>query len=184
MEQREKKDRIIKVRVTENLLSWLQEKAKELGMSVNCYINFLINVSAKKEKKSSEEKINKYERREVKSRVPFTISEAALLRGYALSNGWSLSQEIRYRVISSIAKKPKLSKEELKAIYAVRSSINVLGANINRLVRDNEYLSDNNVGICKELILLMKELKDKVVYLEKCSYSNFKLKGKGSTDGS
>lgn len=180
MEQREKKDRAIKIRITESLLSWLQEKAKELGMSVNCYVNFLINMLGKKEEKSYEEKINKYEKREIKSRVPFTVSEATLLREYALSNGWSLSKEIRYRVISSLSRKPKLNKEELETIRAVRASINVLGANINRLVRNSECISNENIEICKNLIELLKELKDKIGYLEKCSYSSFKLKeGKG-----
>ena len=82
-----------------------------------------------------------------------------------------------------MAQKPKLTQEELKAIHAVKSSINVLGTNINRLVREGQSLSDDNINICQELITLMAELKDKINYLEKCGSSSFKLKVKGRVDG-
>ena len=123
-----------------------------------------------------DEKAGVYEKKEIESRVYFTLGEADVLRAYASLNGWSLSKEIRYRTVSSFAKKPKLSGEELKSIYSVRSSINILGANFNRLVRDQASLSDDNIAVCQGLALLMKELRDKISYLEKCSTSRFKLK--------
>jgi hypothetical protein len=174
-EKEEKK--ALKVRVSESLLKALQRQARIEQMSVNSYINLMLTTSCKNQKVSFEEKVGQYEKKEVESRVYFTISEVNLLKEYALSNGWSLSKEIRYRVISSLAKKSKLSGEELKAIYSVRSSINVLGANLNRLIRNHEILSDNNIKVCQELTLLIKELQNRIHYLEKCSYSRFKLKG-------
>lgn len=182
--QKEKKTEAIKVRVTENLLRTLQKEAKVIGLSVNGYINFKLNSLLEKQGIAFNEKIGKREKKEVESRVYFTASEIGLLEKHAELNGWSVSKEIRYRIVSTLAKKPKLNKEELKAIYSVRSSINILGANINRLVRDDESLSDNNIEVCKGLIGLMKELKDKVNYLEKCSYSSFELEEKGGVDGS
>ena len=178
----EKKTKSLKVRVTESLLGALQKEAEFAKMSVNSYINLTLNASSKTSDILFDEKIGCYEKKEIESRVYFTLGEADVLRAYAILNGWSLSKEIRYRTVSSFAKKPKLNGEELKAIYAVRSSINVLGANLNRLVRDQVSLSNDNIGLCQDLALLMKELRDKINYLEKCSTSRFKLKD-GGTDG-
>lgn len=165
----------IRVRIEENLTNALKEEGRKHKMSVSSYMNFLLNSLVQKKEVSFEEKINKYERREIKSNVYFTKSEMELLRQHAISNDWSLPKEIRYRIVSSLAKKPKLNQEELKAIYSVRSSLNVLGANINRLIRNDQIIADHNIVICKELLELTKELTQKIGYLEKCCYSNFKL---------
>ena len=172
----EKKTKALKVRVTESLLSDLQKEASLAKMSVNSYINLTLIASYKNPEILFDEKAGHYEKKEIESRVYFTTSEAELLRAYAELNSWGLSKEIRYRTISSLSQKPKLSGEELKVIYAVRSSINVLGANFNRLVRNHASLSNDNISMCQDLGLLMKELKDKIGYLEKCSSTQFKLK--------
>ena len=178
-EKREKKDKIVKARVSESLFNLLQKKATLMQMSLSGYLNFILTSSFKKHEVPFDEKVTKIEKKEIRIRVCLTASETDLLKTYASNNNWSVTKEVRYRVISSLSKKPKLTKEELKAIYGVRSSINVLGTNINRLVRDREFLSDTNIDVCKDLIMLMKELKDKISYLEKCSSSNFKLKNMG-----
>lgn len=182
IEEKEEK-KALKVRVSKSLLKALQREARIEQMSVNSYINLMLITSCKDQEVLFEEKVGQYEKKEVESRVYFTLSEANLLKEYAQLNEWSVSKEIHYRVISSLAKKPKLNGEELKAIYGVRSSINVLGANINRFIRNHEMLSDNNAGVCQELTLLIKELQNKINYLEKCSYSRFKLKDAGDRDG-
>lgn len=106
----------------------------------------------------------------------FTLSEAQVLSQCAKRNDWSMTREIRYRVISTLALMPKLNAEEFRAIYSVRSSINILGTNINLLIRKNQVIGDHNIDVCKELIGLISELKNKIIHLEKCSYSHFKLK--------
>ena len=183
---KEKKEKLkeIRVRLTESVSGLLQAKAQEFRIPLSSYINFVLTSESQTEERSFQEAIGKLDKKEVESRVYFTLSEANLLKEYALSNGWSLSKEIRYRVISSLAKKPKPSGEELKAIYRVRSSINVLGANLNRLLRNREMLSEDNALVCRELTLLIKELQDKINYLERCSCSRFKLKSIGGRDGS
>lgn len=174
-----KKMRALTLRLDEELWSDLKVDAQKNRVSINRLIQLTLTTSLKKKDVSFVERINVIEKKEVESRVFFTVSEADILRTYALSNGWSLSQESRYRVVSSFAKKPKLSGIELKAIYELRSAINVLGANVNRLVRDRESLSDTNIHICQELITLLQELKNKIKYLEKCNFSTFKLKELG-----
>lgn len=176
MEKRENKDKIIKISVAENLFNFLQHNAKTLQMSLNGYANFLLNQFIKKQAVTFDEKTINLEKKKVRIRLDLTPSEKDVLKMYALNNNWSITKEIRYRLISSLAKKPKLTQEELKAIYRVRSSINVLGANINRLVREGRSLSDHNITLCQDLITLMTDLKDKINYLEKCSFSTFKLK--------
>lgn len=177
--EKTKKMRALTLRLDEELWSNLKAHAQKNRVSINRFIHLTLTTSFEKKEVSFDERINVLEKKEVESRVYFTVSEADILRAYALSNGWSLSQESRYRVVSSFAKKPKLSGEELKAIYEVRSSINVLSANVNRLVRDHESLSDTSIHICQELITLLQELKNKIKYLEKCNFSNFKLKELG-----
>ena len=170
------KDKIVKFRVNDTLLNLLKEEAKLRQMSMSSYINFRLNSSIKKSKILFDELINKFEKKEVEIRLLFTLSEINLLKEYAAVNEWSLAKEARYRIVSSIAKKPKFNREELKAIYTVRSAINVLGANINRLIRDSKPLTADNIIVCQNLIELINELKNKISYLEKCNHSNFKLK--------
>ena len=165
------------LRFTENLWSMLKEYSQKNCVSINRVIHLTLTTSLGKKDISFDERINTPEKKEIESRVFFTPSETELLREYASLNGWSLTKEIRYRVISSLSRRPKLNQEDLKAIYAVRSSINVLGANVNRLVRDREPLSDSNIHVCQDLVTLLQELKEKIKYLEKCSSSTFKLKG-------
>ena len=166
----------IRVRVEKNLLNVIKSQAKECQMSLSGYMNLTLNLFLKKQEVSFEETLTRIEKKEVESRVFFTISEAELLKKYAQINDWSISKELRYRVISTLSKKPKLSGEELKAVHSVRFSINVLGTNINRLIRNNEVLSEDNMSICRELLDLIKDLVKKINYLEKCSNTYFKLK--------
>jgi hypothetical protein len=173
--QREKKTKAIIFRAKEDLFSILQEEAKTRQMSLNSFIKFILNSYLKPENILFDETISKPERREVESRVFFTQSEVELLRKYAKLNEWGISREVRFRTISTLAKKPKLNTEELRAIYSVRSAINVLGANLNRLIRNDQALSDYNIGVCIELIELIKELRGKINYLEKCGNTHFKL---------
>ena len=182
-EEREKKDKIVKVRVRESLFDLLQKEAGSVQMSLSGYVNFILTSSLKKHPIKFDEKVGKVEKKDTRIRVCLTASETDLLEQHAIQNDWSLTKEIRYRIVSSLAQKPKLTQEELKSIHAVKSSINVLGTNINRLVREGRSLSDHNIDICQELITLMAELKDKINYLEKCGSSNFKLKAKDRVDG-
>lgn len=178
MEEGNSQDLIqIRVRIEKGLGSRLKNEAKEHKMSLSSYVNFLLSSRSSKEEISYKERIsNSDEKKEIESRVYFTRSEAEILKKYSEANGWSTVKEIRYRTISSFAKKPKLNREELKAIYSVRSSINVLGANINRLIRNNQELTDRNINICKELVERIGELKKKISYLEKCNNTSYRLK--------
>lgn len=150
-EKEKSKTKAITFRAKQDLLGCLGQEAKTYQMSLNSYINFLLNSATIRKEILFDEVINKWEKKEIESRVYFTKSEAELLKKYADLNEWSVTKEIRYRTISTLAKKPKLNAEELKAIYSVRSAINVLGANINRLIRNDQVISDYNIFVCKEL---------------------------------
>ena len=107
----------IRVRIEESLINQLKEEAKIYKISLSSHLNFVLNSFAKKEGKEEvtfEEVISKPEKKEIESRVYFTESEAELLRKHAEINEWSVSKEVRYRTVSSLAKKPKLSGEEFK----------------------------------------------------------------------
>ena len=177
-EEKSKETKQIRIRVEKDLLDRLEEESKKYQMSFNGYINFLLNSATVRKETLFEEVINKPEKKEAEKRVYFTKSEEELLKKYVSSNGWSVAKEIRFRTIASLAKKPKLNKEELKAIYSVRSSINILGANLNRLIRNEQVISDHNIVVCKELSDLITELQSKVNWLMKCSNTHFRLKDK------
>jgi hypothetical protein len=174
--QKEKKTKAVIFRAKEDLFNLLQEEAKTRQISLNSFIKYILNSYLQKENILFDETLTRPEKREVESRVFFTQGEVEILRKYAESNEWGISREVRYRTISTLAKKPKLNQEELRAVYSVRSSINILGANLNRLIRNDQLLSDDNIEVCMELVKLIKELRIKINYLEKCSYSNLKLK--------
>ena len=159
----------IRIRVEEDLVGQFKKEAKVHKMSLSSYMNFLLNSTAEKEEVLFDEVINKPEKKEVERRVFFTKGEIEILKKYADLNEWNVTREIRYRTISTLAKKPKLNKEELKAIYVVRSAINILGANINRLIRNEQIISDHNIIVCKELAELIQELQTKIKWLIKSS---------------
>jgi predicted DNA binding CopG/RHH family protein len=175
MKERIVKLKQVRVRIEEVLISQFKKEAKMCGMSLSSYMNYVLNSAVKKEKVLFEEIIDKKTKKDIVSRVRFTQSEIELLKKYANSNGWSITKEIRFRIILTLAKKPKLNAEELKAIYSVRSSINVLGANLNRIVRDNRVISDHNIIVCKELAELIQELRAKINWLDKCNRSSFEI---------
>ena len=173
--------KLVPIRIPENLLELLKREAQSCGMSLNKYINLNLSNLKQNKKILFEETRSRYEEKRKQISIYLSKSEIDLLKEYASVNEWSLSKEICYRIVSSLAKKPKLNREELKAIYTVRSAINVLGANINRLIRDSKPLTADNNGILQNLVELINELKNKISYLEKCNYSSFKLKEESKT---
>ena len=177
--EEKKEDNVVKtiiLRSKKDLIDHLKAKSEKHKMSLNAYVNFILNSAAEKTEPIYKEVINKPEKKEIASRSYFTQSEMEVLKEHAKMNEWSISKEVRYRTIASIALTPKLNKEELRTMYSIRSSINVLGANINLLVRNSVSITDDNIKICQDLIELISELKNKISYLEKCNHSSFKVK--------
>lgn len=171
----------VRIRIETSLLNLLKMEAREHKMSLGSYVNFVLNSYLRKQVITFKEKVNKYEKKEAKSYTYFTRSEMTLLKQYASLNDWSVTKEIRYRIISTLAQKPKLSKEELRVIYSLRSEVSILGASINGLIRSNDKASSVSLdSTCRELLRLIKEIVDKIDYLEKCSHTHFKLQGNGS----
>ena len=81
-----KQKKVIKIRVGENVLSFLQNGAQSMHMSVNGYVNFVLNLYIKKPEIKFEEKVVTHEKKETRIRVCLTASEMELLRKYALVN--------------------------------------------------------------------------------------------------
>lgn len=185
MEKQEKRREIRRprIRMEEDLFNRLVKESKIFKISLNEYINSLLNSAVKKDEILFDEIINEKTKKDVISRVRFTQSEIELLKQYANSNGWSIAKEIRFRTILTLAKKPKLNKEELKALYSVRSSINVLGANLTRIIKNNQVISDHNIAVCKELAELIQKLQTKINWLDKCNRSSFEIIVKKGLNG-
>lgn len=112
----------------------------------------------------------------MESRVRFTESEAEILKAYAKNNGWSLTQEIRYRVVGSISKIGEISGEEMKLIREIKCCINVLGANINRIIREGRIVDIEGKDTCEKLITEMKKLKEQIERIEDSSKTRFIVK--------
>jgi len=125
MKEKEKVTKLkqIRIRVEEDLVSQFKKEAKIHRMPLSSYMNYVLNSFLKKEEILFDEIINKPEKKEVESRVFFTKSEVEILKKYADLNEWSVAKEIRYRTVSTLAKKPRLNAEELKAIYLVQTLI-------------------------------------------------------------
>ena len=83
MEEKEKKDKNVKVRVRESLFDLLQKEARSVQMSLSGYVNFILTSSLKKHPITFNEKVGKVEKKDTRIRVCLTASETDLLEQHA-----------------------------------------------------------------------------------------------------
>ncbi len=174
--KREKKR--VELQIHEELYKSIQDESRSQKQSINrLLVEIIGKVIGSKEIEYSERILEKNSHKKlIESRVRFTESEAEILKEYAQNNGWSLTQEIRYRVVGSISKIGKISGEEMKLIREIKGCINVLGANINRIIRDGRIVDMEGKDTCGKLITEMKKLKAQIDRIEDNSKTRFIVK--------
>ena len=55
---------------------------------------------------------------------------------HAENHGFSISEEIVFRVLSTLSNEPKLLNDELSEIIKLRTALNQVGRNVNRLLKN------------------------------------------------
>lgn len=165
----------IQIRLDEELIEELKNKAECQQISFNSYISNVLNSLRKKEEVVYTTSVKK-EKKEIEIRVYFTQNEAEIFKEYAKVNSWSLTKEIRHRVIGTIVKNAHLNGNELENMCSIKSSINVLGANINRIIREGRTVDMEGKNICEKLMEEIKNLKSQIERIEASSSTRFVLK--------
>ena len=147
------KKKEIKLRVSEDLYNSLKANIPNQNLSLNrAIIELLKQQTIITDQPLLTVKQNKTIQNITEKRIRLTEDEAQILQQYAQTNGWKLTQEIRYRVIGSLSKKGKISGEEMREMRENRNAINALGRNINRIIREGRIVDQEGKSVCKDLI--------------------------------
>ena len=84
--------------------------------------------------------------------------EKALLKLNAELHGWSLSKEAIFRINSTLLRDEGevcLYPDEIKALKQSKSAIDVLGRNIQHVIKNTRYLTVNDEGFRREILELL-----------------------------
>lgn len=150
-------NRLITEAITQNLAAHKQDSSMGLDPSI---------IS---EKRNKEKKVTEY-------RIRFTESDSDRLKQYAQANSWSVPQEIQYRVIGTLFDNEKISPEELAAIRGIKVSINAVGNNINRIIRENRVMDKAGVEACILLSNNIDKVRSLIMQTIENSKERFSLK--------
>ena len=84
-------------------------------------------------------------------RISLTLSEISALEMHAENHGFSISEEIVFRILSTLSNEPKLLNDELSEIIKLRTALNQVGRNVNQIAKKSS--KDINE---KELLIALK----------------------------
>ncbi len=159
----------------------IRSTAQRGNKSVNRYIIDLVveKLSTKLDEKYEikEENYNQIkETKIIEHRIRFTESEADRLKQYAQENSWSVSKEIRYRVMGTMEDTGKISPKELELLRGIRVSINAVGNNINRIIRENRVMDQTGIEACRILSINIDKVRNVIMQIYEKSKVRFSLK--------
>ena len=70
-------------------------------------------------------------------RISLTLSEISALEMHSENHGFSISEEIVFRVLSTLSNEPKLLNDELSEIIKLRTALIKLGETLIRLLKNH-----------------------------------------------
>lgn len=68
-------------------------------------------------------------------RISLTLSEISALEMHSENHGFSISEEIVFRILSTLSNEPKLLNDELSEIIKLRTALNQVGRNVNQIAK-------------------------------------------------
>ncbi|KIX30669.1 hypothetical protein HW40_07725 [Mannheimia haemolytica] len=77
-------------------------------------------------------------------RISLTFSEIYALEKFAENHGFSLSEEIVFRLLSTLSNEPKLLNDELSEIIKLRTALNQVGRNVNQIAKKSDKEINSN----------------------------------------
>ncbi|PRP68472.1 hypothetical protein BUE93_21965 [Chromobacterium amazonense] len=124
-----------------------KQRASALNLSLTDYISLLLSQGESLHADGHEEVETTKVERGKEVRLMLSDTEHSVLSGQARQRGWSIVKEVRWRVLSSLSRQPKLSDEEIVAICGLKHAVDTVGRNINFAIRrgifDYRELGDN-----------------------------------------
>lgn len=177
IEEKLKKQQLA-LRIDRSIYKNLKEISIKNNQSLNRLIiesikNYLIVLQPDNKQNSV---IKKEAEKQIEYRVRLSESEALLLKKYAQGNSWSIPKEIQYRVTGTLFDDEKISPKELEAIRGIKVSINALGNNINRIIRENRIMDKTGVEACILLSNNIDEVRNLIMKIYEQSRERFALK--------
>ncbi len=166
------------LRLNQSIYQKLKEISSKKHKSVNRLITEAITQNLESHTQDCSiipEKRNKTEKL-IEYRIRFTESEAERLTKYAQENSWSVPKEIQYRVIGTLSNNEKISPKELEAIRGIKVSINALGNNINRIIREDRVMDKTGVEACTLLSNNIDKVRGLIMQIYEKSRERFSLK--------
>lgn len=142
------KEKNVCFRMDETVHNRADLKAKELGVTVSSlakkFVYSIANNDLESNETTSDEKTDRLF-------FSLTSDEKETMKQYASKNGWSLSKEARFRVVSSMSATSKVLPDELKKIRGLRTAIDAVGRNIRHMMFQSKKIEINDPEFLKEI---------------------------------
>lgn len=173
------KEKNVCFRMDESVHNRAALKAKELGVTVSSLAKKFVYSIANNDLESNEATND-----EKTDRLFFSLSsdEKETIKQHALTHGWSLSKEARFRVVSSMAATSKVLPDELKKIRGLRTAIDAVGRNIRHMMFQSKKIEINDPDFMKEIQTLnsyMEMAVKKIDELQDASVDRWSFNRKG-----
>ncbi|MBF0786016.1 hypothetical protein E4T80_11120 [Muribacter muris] len=155
-----------KVRVVSYIDSSLREKLSLLEMETGVNSSQIISVALSSVfneiEPSFDEILPKRELEKKYMKVAFTLSEIEALKLFSKFHGHSFSDEVIFRVLSTLSKEPKLFDDELRELTSLKTALNQIGRNINHIAKKTSNdIKQKNLQPFLEDVLCKIDLVDK-----------------------
>lgn len=173
------KEKNVCFRMDETVHNRAALKAKELGVTVSSlakkFVYSIANNDLERNETTNDEKTD---------RLYFSLSfdEKETIKKNALTHGWSLSKEARFRVVSSMSSTSKVLPDELKKIRGLRTAIDAVGRNIRHMMFQSKKIEINDPDFMKEIQTLnsyMEMAVKKIDELQEASVDRWSFNRKG-----
>ncbi|WP_341763574.1 hypothetical protein [Candidatus Tisiphia endosymbiont of Beris chalybata] len=181
MSEKRRKRQRIEMQVNREIYELIKHAAQQGNKSVNRYIIDLVTEKLSTKLQEEHEIKEEYgnhskEKKVVEYRIRFTESEGDRIKQYAQENSWSVPKEIRYRVIGTMQDTGKISPEELVLLRGIKVSINAVGNNINRIIREDRVMDQIGVEACTILSNNIVKVRSLIMQIYEKSKARFSLK--------
>lgn len=147
--------------IDNSLREKIQQLEKETGVNTSQIISIALASILNGDEPTFDELLPKRELEKKHMKIFFTLSEIEAIKKLAKHHGHSFSDEVIFRVLSTLSKSPKLFNDELVEMISLKTAINQIGRNINQIAKKTS--SDINH---KNLIHFLEEVSRKIVFVD------------------
>ena len=150
------KSRIVSY-IDDDLREKIYQLEKDTGVKTSQIISIALSSILNGDEPKFSELLPKRELEKKYMKIFFTLSEIEALKEFSKYHGHSFSDEVIFRVLSTLSRSPKLFDDELEKIITLKTALNQVGRNINQIAKKTS--SDINH---KNLIPLLEDVSYKI----------------------